>query len=243
MLDVIKGPFEGDRFSLPADKIRYSEQYNEIPKKLRICYSFDLGFAKIVQSDIKESVTKAINKFSQLDWSIEKVKIKRTRVAEAFSINWLVTFAYELKPFLKEWKDKMDPNLVKWIEAGLKYEASSLPDAMKIRESFYIELYKVFQNYDILITPTTAITAFELGISAPKTIEGKGVSPTGWQPFTFPFNFTGNPAASIPCGFDPNGLPIGMQIVGKLHDDLKVLQVSNAYEEMAPWQGKKPNIT
>ena len=99
-----------------------------------------------------------------------------------------------------------------------------------------------FQNFDVLITPTTAITAFELGITAPKTIEGKGVSPTGWQPFTFPFKFTGHPAASIPCGFDDEGLPIGIQIVGHLHDELKVLQVSKAFEDLAPWQNKKPNF-
>jgi len=242
MLDAIKGPFEGDRFSLPADNIKYIEHYNEIPNKLRIGYSLDLGFAKIVQNEIKKSVMKAIDKFSQYDWIIENVKIKRTRVAEAFSINWLVTFAYELQPFLEKWKDNMDPNLVQWVEAGFSYPASSLPSSMMMREKFYRELYKVFHNYDVLITPTTAVTAFELGITAPKTIEGKGVSPTGWQPFTFPFNFTGHPAASIPCGFDLDGLPIGMQIVGKLHDELKVLQVSKAFEELAPWQDKKPNF-
>lgn len=242
MLDAIKGPFEGDRFSLPADNIKYIEHYDEIPNKLRIGYSFDLGFAKIVQSDIKESVMKAIEKFSQFDWLTEKVEIKRTRVSEAFSINWLVTFAYELQPFLKEWKDNMDPNLVNWVETGLSYPASSLPSAMRMREEFYRELYKVFQNYDVLITPTTAVTAFDLGITAPMTIEGKGVSPTGWQPFTFPFNFTGHPAASIPCGFDRDGLPIGMQIVGRMFDELTVLQVSKAFEEMAPWQNKRPTF-
>ncbi|NVM45257.1 MAG: amidase [Candidatus Lokiarchaeota archaeon] len=240
MLDAIKGPFEGDRFSLPADNIKYIEHYNEIPNKLRIGYSFDLGFAKIVQNDIKESVLKAIEKFSQFDWVTEKVKIKRTRVSEAFSINWLVTFAYELQPFLEKWKDKMDPNLVKWVEAGLSYPASSLPSSMMTREKFYRVLHSTFQNYDVLITPTTAVTAFECGIAAPTIIEGKGVSPTGWQAFTFPFNFTGHPAASIPCGFDRDGLPIGMQIVGKLHDELTVLQVSKAFEELAPWQNRRP---
>jgi aspartyl-tRNA(Asn)/glutamyl-tRNA(Gln) amidotransferase subunit A len=185
---------------------------------------------------------KSIEKFSKYDWSIEEVKMKRTRLPEAFSTNWLVTFAYELKPFLKEWRDKLDPNLVKFIEVGLSYPASALPNAMKIREEFYHEIYKVFQKVDILITPSTAVTAFDLGISAPSTIEGKGVSPTGWQPFTFPINFTGNPAASIPCGFDKTGLPIGMQIVGKMFDDLSVLQVSKAFEDIAPWQEKKPNL-
>jgi len=242
MLDAMKGHFEGDRFSLPSNNVSYTDRFKEIPDKLRVGYSFDLGFAKVVHNEVKESVMKSIDKFAELDWSIEHVNIKRTRIQEAFSTNWLVTFAYELKPLLRKWRDKLDPSLVKFVESGLNFGASALPSSMKIREKFYHEIYKVFQNYDILITPSTAVTAFDLGISYPSTIEGKAVSPTGWQPFTFPFNMTGNPAASIPCGFDSDGLPISMQIVGRMFDELTVLQVSKAFEEIAPWQNKRPTI-
>jgi Asp-tRNA(Asn)/Glu-tRNA(Gln) amidotransferase A subunit family amidase len=242
MLDAMKGHFEGDRFSLPSDNVSYTDRFKEIPDKLRVGYSFDLGFAKVVHNEVKESVMKSIDKFAELGWSIEHVKIKRTRITEAFSTNWLVTFAYELKPLLKKWRDKLDPSLVKFVESGLNFSASALPSSMKIREKFYHEIYKVFQNYDILITPSTAVTAFDLGISYPSTIEGKAVSPTGWQPFTFPFNMTGNPAASLPCGFDSDGLPIGMQIVGRMFDELTVLQASKAFEEISPWQNRRPTI-
>jgi aspartyl-tRNA(Asn)/glutamyl-tRNA(Gln) amidotransferase subunit A len=242
MLDAMKGHFEGDRFSLPSDNISYTDRFKEIPDKLKVGYSFDLGFAKVVHREVRESVMKSIDKFAEFGWSIEKVKIKRTRIAEAFSTNWLVTFAYELKPLLKKWRDKLDPSLVKFVESGLNFSASALPSSMKIREKFYHEIYKVFQNYDILITPSTAVTAFDLGISYPSTIEGKAVSPTGWQPFTFPFNMTGNPAASLPCGFDSDGLPIGMQIVGRMFDELTVLQASKAFEEISPWQNRRPTI-
>ena len=120
------------------------------------------------------------------------------------------------------------------------FDKSALPKAMKMRSEFYKKIYEVFKNYDILITPTTAVPAFELGISAPSNIEGKAVSPTGWQPFTFPFNFTGHPAATIPCGWSSEGTPIGMQIVGKRFQELLVLQVSKAFENVAPWQDKQP---
>jgi len=72
---------------------------------------------------------------------------------------------------------------------------------------------------------------------------GINVSPTAWMAFTFPFNMTGHPAASIPSGWTSDGLPIGMQIVGKRFDELTVLQVSKAFEELAPWQDKRPNFT
>ena len=87
-----------------------------------------------------------------------------------------------------------------------------------------------------------ACPAFELGVSSPAKIEGKTANPGVWSPYTHPFNMSGHPAASIPCGWSSDGLPIGMQIVGKRLDDLTVLQVSQAFEEIAPWQDKKPKL-
>jgi Asp-tRNA(Asn)/Glu-tRNA(Gln) amidotransferase A subunit family amidase len=86
------------------------------------------------------------------------------------------------------------------------------------------------------------MVAFELGIPFPTKINGKIVSPTAWMPFTAVFNITGLPAASIPCGWSSEGLPIGMQIVGNRFDELTVLQVSKAFEEISPWQDKKPQF-
>ena len=77
----------------------------------------------------------------------------------------------------------------------------------------------------------------------PTEIKGKNVSPTGWVAFTFPFNLSSHPAASIPSGFSRQGLPIGMQIVANRFNDLLVLQVSKAFEEISPWQDKKPQLT
>jgi aspartyl-tRNA(Asn)/glutamyl-tRNA(Gln) amidotransferase subunit A len=240
MLDAMKGPFEGDRFSLPEDNVNYVNQFNEIPERLNIGYSLDLGIARVIRSEVEKAVMSSIQKLDTYNWSIEEIKIERSRISEAFSTNWLIMFAYELKPYLEKWSDKMDPVLIQWTKAGLDFDASALPKAMKMRSQFYQEIYEVIKKHDILITPTTAVPAFELGISAPSTIEGKGVPPIGWQPFTFPFNFTGHPAASNPCGWSSEDTPIGMQIIGKRFQDLLVLQVSKAFEDIAPWQDRKP---
>ncbi len=76
----------------------------------------------------------------------------------------------------------------------------------------------------------------------PPTIAGKGVSPVAFMSYTYPFNLTGNPAASIPCGWTSEGMPIGMQIVGKRFDELTVLQVGKAFEKIQPWQDKRPKF-
>jgi aspartyl-tRNA(Asn)/glutamyl-tRNA(Gln) amidotransferase subunit A len=99
-------------------------------------------------------------------------------------------------------------------------------------------LRPLFKEHDFLITPTVATPPFEIegasGLSVP--VAGKPSSALGWMPFTYPFNFTLQPAASIPAGFTKDGLPVGMQIVGRGLDDAGVLRVSKAYEEINPWQ-------
>ena len=239
MLDVMKGPFEGDKFSLPEESCKYLDHIDEIPEKLKIGYSLSLGYAKIINKEFEKTIIKSVHQFESFGWSVEEAKFKSLDPSEAFSTHWLINYGYSLEPYLREWEEKMDPLLVSWAKTGLK-SASRLPNAMKIRNEFYQNIYKSFKHYDILITPTTAIPAFEIGIAAPTSIEGVNVGPTGWQPFTFPFNFTGYPAASIPCGWTNNNLPIGMQIIGKRFEELLILQISKAFEDLAPWQDKKP---
>jgi len=239
MLDVMKGPFEGDRFSLPNDITNYLDHINEIPNKLKIGYSLDLGYAKIINSEFEKVIIKSVHQFESFGFDVEEIKFKGLDPSEAFSTHWLINYGYNLEPYLKEWKEKLDPLLVFWAETGLKI-VSQLPKAMKIRNEFYQYIFDSFRNYDIIITPTTAIPAFEIGIASPTDINGVKVGPTGWQPFTFPFNFTGYPAASIPCGWTNKNLPIGMQIIGKRFEDLLILQVSKAFEDIAPWQDKIP---
>jgi Asp-tRNA(Asn)/Glu-tRNA(Gln) amidotransferase A subunit family amidase len=155
---------------------------------------------------------------------------------------YTVDFAYDLQDKLKEWRDKIDPDLVKMIEAGMGYSGIDVMRALDQKKAIYNALNDIFKNYDLLITPTTAVTAFEQGIMYPPKINDKNVSPTAWQAFTFPINMTGHPAASIPCGWSKEGLPIGMQIIGKRFDELTVLQASKAFQEIAPWQDKKPQF-
>lgn len=242
MLDAIKGPHDGDRYSLPDDKTSYLENISNKPDKLKIGYSIDLGYAKIIDPDIEKNVINSAKKFEELGWSVENVKLKIKKPNSAFYTFYTADYAYDLKSKLKDWRDKIDPELIKMVDAGFGYTGFDIMRAMSQRTKLYETFYEFFKNYDILITPTIAIPPFELGIMFPPQINGKNVSPTAWMPFTFPFNFTGHPAASIPCGWTNDGLPIGMQIIGNRFKDLLILQVSKAFEEIAPWQEKRPKL-
>jgi Asp-tRNA(Asn)/Glu-tRNA(Gln) amidotransferase A subunit family amidase len=242
MLDVIKGPHHADQYTLPKQNINYLEKLEEKPNKLKIGYSLDLGFAKVVDSEIKENVVKSVQKFEEFGWTIEPAKIKIRNPERILLTYHTLLYGYDFMGKLKKSRDKMHPDLVKAIEVGIETSGIDFARVISRRKVVYEKFYQYFKNYDILITPTTGMVAFELGIPFPTKINGKIVSPTAWMPFTAVFNITGLPAASIPCGWSSEGLPIGMQIVGNRFDELTVLQVSKAFEEISPWQDKKPQF-
>ncbi|TFF99204.1 MAG: amidase [Promethearchaeota archaeon] len=242
MLDAMKGPHESDQHSLPEENINYFEVVDDKPKDLSIAYSLDLGFVKAINTEVEEAILSAVGKFEQFGWTVEEAEIDLKKPHMAFSTLVTAGLAHDFESYLDEWADKMTPNLVRLIRAGTTYSAIDLLRARMLRKAMYEQVSKLFQKFDILITPTTAVFAFELGKMFPNKIGGRRASPTAWMSFTFPFNMTWNPAATIPCGWSSENTPIGMQIVGRRYDEKTVLQVSKAFEEIAPWQDKKPNL-
>jgi aspartyl-tRNA(Asn)/glutamyl-tRNA(Gln) amidotransferase subunit A len=251
LLDVLVGDHFSDRYSLPKPNYSYLNALEEMPKNLKIGYTFDLGFTEAIDPEVETTVYNAMQTFEQFNWSIVNCKFKFKSPANLFWTIWTSGFAYALKSLLDQWKDKMDPDFVDLLNMGLNYSTIELKLAEVQREMVYINVCRLLREFDILITPTLPCTAFELGKSGLHDKEtmttnlfigGKRISLLGWLPFTYPFNLSGHPAASIPCGWSREGLPIGMQIVGNRFDEKKILQVSRAFEEVNPWQDKKPTI-
>ncbi len=240
MLDAIKGSHYGDMYSLPDENINYFEKIDEKPKQLKIGYSQDLGFAKVIDSEVQENFLNSVQKFEEFGWSVEPAKFKIRNPERILLTYHTVLYGYDLGPKLKKWRENMHPDLVKAVEAGVEATGNDFARSVARRKVIFEKFYQYFKNYDLLLTPTTGLPAFELGISFPTKIDGKIVSPTAWMPFSAAFNLTGLPAATVPCGWSSEGLPIGLQIVGKRFDDLTVLQASKAFEEIAPWQDKRP---
>ena len=98
------------------------------------------------------------------------------------------------------------------------------------------------QSYDLLLTPTLAVPPFALHTQGPEKIDGRIVAPFQWLAFTFPLNMTGQPAATVPAGWTDDGLPVGLQIIGRHLDDPLVLRASAAFEAARPWKHRWPSI-
>jgi aspartyl-tRNA(Asn)/glutamyl-tRNA(Gln) amidotransferase subunit A len=110
------------------------------------------------------------------------------------------------------------------------------------RAAFWDQVRYFFGSYPLLLTPTLPLTAFPVGQDAPGMVPGRLPNGLGWSTFTYPFNLTGQPAASLPCGFTSDGLPIGLQVVGRRQADALVLTASAVFERSAPWHGRHPPL-
>ena len=256
MLDALVGADDIDRYSLPKPNYSFYEMLKEKPKKLKIGYTLDLGNVEVIHTEVEKSVLNSVKKFEEFNWKVEKSNINLLSTKELlvrgkisvvnYSMPWWIMWTYGLGYFLKraikKYRNILDPELVEMAEVGYTFSPEVINLAEIQREIVYDNICKHFKDYDILITPTLACPAFELGVSSPVKIDGKDAPLGSWSPFTHPFNMSGHPAASIPCGWSSDGLPIGMQIVGKRFDDITVLQVSQAFEEIAPWQNIKPKF-
>ena len=127
------------------------------------------------------------------------------------------------------------------LERGRRAQATDYLTCMNKVGRYRAYAARFFAAYDLLLTPATATTAFAIG-EYPPTVGGKVVAHPrfGFTPFTYLFNLSGNPAATVPCGFDSEGMPVGLQLVGDLEDEMTVLAASAAFESARPWAATRP---
>jgi len=208
MLDVMAGSHHADRLSLPNEEVSYSKSIESKPKKPKVAWSIDLGYA-VVDPQVCTIVEKAVKVFESLGWTLQEAHPNFGDPESIFTTMILAETAAALTDAMGEWGDKIDPPLARLVEYGKDVSAIDYVKATFQRKELWEKVYKFFKKYDLLLTPTLAVPAFpiEEGMG-PRIIDGKGVSILGWMAFTFPFNLTGQPAASVPCGWTKEGLPV-----------------------------------
>ncbi len=241
MLSAIAGPFEKDRNTLPADTNDYNAAVDENINGLKIAWSPDLGYAT-VDPEVADLTAQAAQVFETCGAHVQTMQLDLEDPIGIFTNLWLGGLWTALGPDLEEWKDRTDPGLVAFMMQGEQIDMTDYVDATFRRTHYWHTIQPIFETYDILLTPTLAVPAFETGIETPLDTPDTGVPWTDWTPFTYPFNLTGQPAATVPCGWTADGLPVGLQIIGRRYDDATVLRASAAFEGGRPWQDRKPPI-
>ncbi len=245
LLSVIAGPDERDRISLPRENIDYMgavEQGRSAGLKgLRIAWSYNLGYSPI-EPEIKEITEKAALRFTELGAELEEAHPGFKPPIDILNVFFYGSITASLNDILAEKGDLLDPGLRKITKLGLKLGGMDVSKAMIARAGLWDTVRRFFDKYDLLLTPTLPQAAFELGIEGPTHIAGQSTAGLGWTPFTYPFNLTGQPAASVPCGFTADGLPVGLQIVGRRFAEATVLRAAAAFEALQPWAAYRPRI-
>lgn len=240
MLTVMAGEDDRDRLSWSSG-IDYLAGLNPDISGLKIAWSPDLGYARV--DPVVRAITEAAATcFRELGCQVEEATPDVGDPWELVDIIWSASQAGAFGDRLDEVGHLLDPGLLKIIEHGMEFSGAELVAAHGRRAAYYQTLRAFMENFDLLLTPTLPITAFEVGKDHPGEICGKPTTYLGWTAFAYPFNITGQPAASVPCGFDSQGLPVGLQIVGRWREDQTVLNAAAAFEQIAPWAGDRPSI-
>jgi aspartyl-tRNA(Asn)/glutamyl-tRNA(Gln) amidotransferase subunit A len=241
VLDVIAGDDDRDRRSLPGGSGSYLEACEDDIKGLHVAWSPDLGYATVAQ-EVRTLCENAAAEFEGLGCHVEVVSPGWENPEGPFGTLIAAQFYAAWSDRLPAAESLMDATLVKFIRRGGSISAREYLLAYAAAEAYWQEVRTFLERFDLLLTPTVAVAPFSAGQSPPREIEGEAVSVLGWMPFTYPFNLTGQPAASVPVGFTTSGLPVGLQIVGRRHADGAVLAAARAFEAACPWVARCPPL-
>jgi aspartyl-tRNA(Asn)/glutamyl-tRNA(Gln) amidotransferase subunit A len=241
LLNVISGPDERDRLSLPAVDTDWLAACEGNIRGLRVAWSPDLGYAP-VDPEVAAITARAARRFADdLGCTLEEAHpgfVDPNRAARILFYGGVAANHADLTP---DQLALVDPNLRQAVEeeaTGLT--AIDYVKANSARQALWNTLRRFFDRYDLLLTPTIAVPPFQAATEGPREIAGRPVERLGWTPFSYPFNISGNPALTIPAGFTGSGLPVGLQIVGRRYDEATVLRAGANFEAIQPWAHLRP---
>ena len=210
-------------------------------KGLNVAWAPDLGAAR-VDPEVLELTGDAAAQFEALGCHVEVVNPGWESLEEVFSTLIAAQFYAAWSDELPAAEPRLDPTLVRFIRRGGSITARDYLRARARVAEYWEEVRAFSERFDLLLTPTTAVAPFAAGERPPREIDGEAVSVLGWMPFTYPFNLTGQPAASVPAGVTADSVPVGLQIVGRRHADRAVLAAAAAFEAARPWNARRPPL-
>ena len=241
-LDVMAGPDPRDLLSLPSTGERYLPNLDKGIRGQRIAYSPNLGYAR-VDPEVAAICQRAAERFAEAGAIVEQVPLDWRDPYDTWNVFFFGTAAASLEKKLATQGELLDPGLRRVAEAGLKLRGVDFANALAARHNFWEQVRRVYEHFDLLLCPTLPAPPFAVGQDDANPIDGEQLGPLQWTRFTYPFNLTGQPAASVPAGWTQSGLPVGLQIIGNRHADLAVLQASRAWEQIQPWNDKRPKLS
>jgi aspartyl-tRNA(Asn)/glutamyl-tRNA(Gln) amidotransferase subunit A len=239
-LDNTVGPSPLDPNSLPHPGISYAELLRKpLAQNLRIGFSPDLGYAA-VQSDIAAAVEEGVKAFEKLGHSVRTITGGPPQMGIEWAMLGCFLHAAELGPMLPKHESEFGHAFLSGVKMGWDMTPERFGKAARMREQLNRWCADVFEQFDVLVTPTVPHDPPPAKGPFPRETEGRKQPPAGVAAFTIPFNMSWNPAATVRVGLSRAGLPMGMQIVAPRHRDDLALIVSFAFQQERPWHPHWP---
>ncbi|MCX5515790.1 amidase [Kaistia algarum] len=256
MTSIMAGPHARDPLSLPDDGTRYLDAAARRQRKIRVAYSPRLGNFP-VDPRVAAVVRNAVSALSGKDVEVEEIELKLKPDHNELAALWVRTIAIHYAAIAVHWKadgidllgdlaDKLSPDFLAMLQSA--YRVSAVDHALDdlLRSQVFDAIEDILESCDLIVSPTLAIppvrNATDGHTRGPTEINGEPVDPLiGWC-MTYPINFTGHPAISVPAGLTPEGLPVGLQIIGRRHADASVLTLAAHFERLRPWLQSYPGL-
>ena len=232
MMNVLKRPDERDWTSLPPDDSDYLAGLDDGVRGLRIAYSPRLGYVKAVHPEIAAAVDAAVQRLAELGAQVEAVDPGIDDPLDITVGLWFLGAWTVWSSLTPAQQAVTDPDFAAEAEQGSRLSALDIQHLHLRRGALGGHLRQFMQRWDLLVTPTVAVPAFD--VRPPGSVPMAPKSMLGWTPFSYPFNLSQQPAITVPCGLTSDGLPIGLQIVGPMFGDALVLRAAQAFESVCP---------
>lgn len=239
LLDVLTEPDVRDWTALPPPDVSWLAGLDDGVAELRVAFSLDLGYVD-VDEDVARGVAAAAGVLADLGARVQETDPGFVNPRPIFDALWSAGASSATEALSASTMECLDPGLVATVNAG---RGQTLPEylaAVHARDELGQRMSAFHADWDLLLTPTVPLGAFAAGRDVPEGSADPGWA--GWTPFTFPFNLSQQPAASVPCGFTADGLPIGLQIIGPRYGDALVLRAARAYEAARPQATVAPSV-
>ena len=240
LLSVMAGHDRRDAFGVAAPVPDFVGACDGGVEGLRIAWSPTLGYAQ-PQPEIVALCEAAARRFEALGCEVELVEdALGNDPVEIWMAEFYGGIGTKLKALMAEKPEELDPAVVTTLTGGLDRSMVDYFGQLFARYEFREKMRQFFERYDLLLSPTLPCAAFDVGHDTPPGHEGRNI--VSWVYYTYPFNLTGQPAASIPAGFTAEGLPVGLQMVAGINREVDILRAAAAFEEAAPWAERRPPL-
>jgi amidase len=232
-LDTMAGFCPQDPLTFDAPAVSFSAALANPVLPKRVAITMDFGGRFELDRDIREICSKMARRFEELGCIVEEVSPDFGPVDEVFMALRSQQFVVDRELQIQEHRDKIKPDIIWNTELGIKQTTSRLAWAERERAALYRRMVEFFQKYDLLVTPSAPTAAFDVNLRAPATINGKKLENyMAGSTLNSAITVSGSPAIAVPCGFDPHGRPVGLQLVGKPRGEAALLQAASLYEKL-----------